>query len=58
MSEKELIEYVVQGDFRPQIPAATPPKMKELIRSCWQKDPGKRPNIKDIVEVCDSLDNL
>ncbi len=57
VTEKELKEYVVDGDYRPQMAADTPKKMKELIRSCWQKDPGKRPGIKEVAAMCSALNS-
>ena len=51
VTEKELKEYVVEGDYRPQMPNEIPKEIADTIRSCWQKEPSKRPKIEEIIEI-------
>ncbi len=55
VTEKELKEYVVDGDFRPQLPDDVPREIARLIRACWQKDPTMRPAIDEVLRVCRPL---
>lgn len=55
VTDRELKEYVVHGDYRPQMPKIIPKEVADLVRSCWQKDPLKRPEVKDMIEVCTNL---
>jgi len=53
--EEELKEYVVEGNYRPQMPETIPKTIAELIRSCWQQDPEKRPTISELIRACTLL---
>ena len=35
---------------RPPIPEDIPESLKELLQSCWQVDPSKRPSFSDICQ--------
>ncbi len=43
-----LIDYANKGE-REAIPSSVPSELAEIIRSCWQVDPSKRPSMKTIV---------
>ncbi|KAL2089826.1 hypothetical protein ACEWY4_014514 [Coilia grayii] len=47
MSLKEVREQVVQG-YRMEAPEECPPALYQLMRSCWQDEPGKRPSFHKI----------
>lgn len=34
---------------RPEISETCPPEIRELMKSCWHQDPGKRPSFQEIV---------
>ncbi|KAL0578697.1 Rho guanine nucleotide exchange factor [Marasmius crinis-equi] len=41
---------VVEGGH-PDLPAKAPPNMRELMRSCWRKDPQSRPAASQLLEL-------
>jgi len=41
---------VIADDQRPTIPNFVPPKFAELMLTCWQRDPRKRPSFQQIIE--------
>ncbi|KAL4616346.1 hypothetical protein ACB092_07G192900 [Castanea dentata] len=43
---------VVQKGLRPIIPRHTHPKLAELLEKCWQQDPALRPDLSEIIEIC------
>jgi serine/threonine protein kinase len=45
-----VAECIMKGD-RPSFPLDTPPQLVELAKSCWDADPAKRPEMREIVEV-------
>ncbi|KAH9543226.1 hypothetical protein CY35_13G052800 [Sphagnum magellanicum] len=49
--EQLLTAYdVVLSGKRPELPPHVNPKMKELLHSCWQMEPEKRPGWTEIIE--------
>ncbi|KAF8043375.1 hypothetical protein BT93_A1652 [Corymbia citriodora subsp. variegata] len=46
---------VVQKDLRPSIPKGTNPLLVELLQRCWQRDPKRRPNFSDILEILQQI---
>lgn len=56
VTEKELKDYIVEGDFRPQMPENIPAQMSKMIRSCWQKDATQRPKIEELVMLSKHLE--
>jgi len=51
VTDKELVEYVVDENFRPQMPETIPKELAELVRSCWQTDSQQRPDITYIEKI-------
>ncbi|KAK3413730.1 serine/threonine-protein kinase STY8 isoform X1 [Eucalyptus grandis] len=46
---------VVQKDLRPSIPKDTDPLLVELLQSCWERDPKRRPNFSEISEILQQI---
>ncbi|KAJ8530310.1 hypothetical protein K7X08_037145 [Anisodus acutangulus] len=46
---------VVQKDLRPTIPKDTPPKLAELLETCWQQEPTSRPDFSEIVDILQQI---
>ncbi|KAM3376771.1 serine/threonine-protein kinase STY46 isoform X2 [Capsicum galapagoense] len=46
---------VVQKGLRPTIPKHTPPKLAELLQTCWQQDPTSRPDFSEIVDILQQI---
>ena len=54
---KDMVEDIVSGDLRPKLPPDPPcPKiLSELLISCWDTDPGKRPCFFSIREKLEQM---
>ncbi|KAK4378190.1 hypothetical protein RND71_000052 [Anisodus tanguticus] len=46
---------VVQKGLRPTIPKHTPPKLAELLETCWQQEPTSRPDFSEIVDILQQI---
>nr|XP_004231067.1 serine/threonine-protein kinase STY46 isoform X1 [Solanum lycopersicum] len=46
---------VVQKGLRPTIPKHTPPKLADLLETCWQQDPTSRPDFSAIVDILQQI---
>ncbi|XP_009588108.1 serine/threonine-protein kinase STY46 isoform X1 [Nicotiana tabacum] len=46
---------VVQKGLRPTIPKHTPPRLAELLETCWQQDPTSRPDFSEIVDILQQI---
>merc|ERR1712083_459728 len=59
LSFNQLIKQVRRGQ-KPEIPASIPEFMRDLISSCWESKPSKRPNFTEIKKhlLEDGLTNL
>ncbi|KAK8870203.1 hypothetical protein M9Y10_008080 [Tritrichomonas musculus] len=44
-----LTLQIMEQNKRPTIPPGTPPNLKALIESCWNKDPKSRPSCHEII---------
>lgn len=54
MSVSEVSEKLEKG-YRMEAPDDCPPAVYQLMRSCWEDDPGKRPSFKKIREKLEKL---
>ena len=52
---EKLMFAVVEEGRRPQIPPNCPTSLRNLITSCWDADPTKRPSFKEILEQLDHV---
>ncbi|KAG0565029.1 hypothetical protein KC19_8G157600 [Ceratodon purpureus] len=48
--KNEALKEKVMAGHRPRLPKYCPPKLKALIKSCWDKDASSRPSFAQIVE--------
>lgn len=48
-----LYTYVVVNEYRPEITIDFNPEIAALIRTCWDANPSKRPNFKQIIKMLD-----
>ena len=46
----DTMEVLKNIDERPEIPAAAPEPLKQLVRKCWGTQPEDRPSMLDVVE--------
>ena len=58
VTSAELHRYVVEGDFRPQIPREANEELQQLIRSCWQREEEKRPDLDLVSSNLQSISSL
>jgi hypothetical protein len=49
MDGPQIITEVGMNDLRPQIPATCPARLRELIETCWVRDPAARPSFREIL---------
>jgi len=54
MTNQEAIDAIISG-YRMEPPRGCPEKIGELMRICWNKDPNKRPNFKQIFDRIQSI---
>lgn len=47
----QIQHEVCDENRRPLLPQNSPPKLKQLIKSCWDKDPEKRPDFDFIIDA-------
>jgi len=45
----------MQNDLRPQLPKKTPDQWAKLAKRCWDSEPEKRPNFKEIIRELESM---
>lgn len=50
-----LLDRVVTGGERPEIPDNCPSKLKALIKACWDQDPKRRPSFEKIIPLFDEI---
>ncbi|KAL6072003.1 Dual specificity protein kinase [Balamuthia mandrillaris] len=53
LTNEQFVEVVLNRNERPPIPSNCPAVLRTLIEECWQPDPKKRPNFKEIAERMD-----
>ncbi|KAH0788544.1 TKL family protein kinase [Histomonas meleagridis] len=54
LNNVQIAIAVTNRDSRPLIPQSCPPKLSQLIKICWDKDPNKRPDFKMITKAFES----
>lgn len=54
--DDDFIEKVWKGGQRPDLQGDIPEKLKSLIRACWDADPAKRPEFREIAEELSAMD--
>jgi len=52
---QKLMYAIVEEGRRPTLPPNTPTSLRNLITSCWDADPAKRPSFKEILEQLDHV---
>jgi serine/threonine protein kinase len=52
---KELYQYVVVDNYRPEITKGFNQDLANLIRMCWDNDPNRRPEFSKIIELLNKL---
>jgi len=57
-NEKEVIPYVCEEQKRPDLPNDLNQEFIDLIKECWDQDPGKRPNITQVFERMNAIKTL
>jgi len=50
----EIIRAVEKGDY-PEIPDSCDPDFAKLIKDCWNNDPLKRPEFKEILDRLEAI---
>jgi len=50
----QILNDIVAGK-RPNIPESIPKTVAQLIKHCWEQEPHKRPNFKEIVKTLNSI---
>lgn len=51
-----LLFMLCAQNLRPKIPRCCPAPLANIMKSCWQADPEKRPDMLDVVQLLDALD--
>ncbi|EGG19360.1 protein kinase [Cavenderia fasciculata] len=51
----QIIILTSKQRIRPTMPPSVPPKLEQLIRSCWDQDASKRPDGNQVIEVLEKL---
>lgn len=55
VTQKKLIELVVDGDKRPSVESIKQYAVTGLIQKCWERDQRKRPGITEVVNMLKQL---
>jgi serine/threonine protein kinase len=50
-----LIDLVVRDNYRPEIKPEMNRDISNLIRQCWDSDPNKRPDFKNIINILNKI---
>ncbi|GBC41414.2 kinase-like domain-containing protein [Rhizophagus irregularis DAOM 181602=DAOM 197198] len=52
---QDLVYHYIKNDEREDPIEGTPPKYQELYQKCWESEPEKRPNIKEVYVILSRL---
>lgn len=53
-----LMQMVARDSLRPEIPQSVDGRLSELIKSCWNTDPSRRPSFSLLLSPLESLSSL
>ncbi|XP_048558992.1 serine/threonine-protein kinase STY13-like [Triticum urartu] len=56
MSSVEVSFAVVHNNLRPKIPRCCLTRLANIMKRCWDADPDKRPEMKEVVHLLEDLD--
>ncbi|KAK4798451.1 hypothetical protein SAY86_030777 [Trapa natans] len=56
LSFSDVSSAVVRQNLRPEIPRCCPSSLAQVMRKCWDSKPEKRPEMKDVVKMLESID--
>ncbi|PSS26861.1 Serine/threonine-protein kinase [Actinidia chinensis var. chinensis] len=51
----ELTSAVVYKNLRPEIPRCCPRELANVMKKCWDRDPKKRPEMRDVVGMLEAI---
>lgn len=54
MKDVQIASAVLNQNLRPLVPQSCPLKLKKLMTLCWDRDPDKRPEFRDIIKAFES----
>lgn len=52
---QQVSQEVLNQDLRPTIPKKTPEAFARLTKRCWERDPEKRPNFREIIKELEAM---
>lgn len=56
LSFAEVSSAVVKQNLRPEIPRCCPQLLGSIMRKCWDANPGKRPEMDEVVRLLEAVD--
>jgi hypothetical protein len=54
-NDEKGLDFYIRDGLRPPMPAVWPPKLRELLTSCWAHEPLQRPNWHHIITILNQL---
>eukprot|EP00295_Goniomonas_pacifica_P041584 CAMPEP_0176000888 /NCGR_PEP_ID=MMETSP0108-20121206/58059_1 /TAXON_ID=195067 ORGANISM="Goniomonas pacifica, Strain CCMP1869" /NCGR_SAMPLE_ID=MMETSP0108 /ASSEMBLY_ACC=CAM_ASM_000204 /LENGTH=663 /DNA_ID=CAMNT_0017333415 /DNA_START=9 /DNA_END=2000 /DNA_ORIENTATION=- len=55
MNQAQIARAVIKQDLRPRISPQLNPRMGDLIKRCWDRDPARRPSCRQIIQELDAM---